>query len=275
MEKFWRRVLRIWEVVSHGHTFFEIVILVITGKAALGAALGAIAGFVAILSSLSPVLIVFSIAGGFALGLFVSNELTSRRIQKRLQRLQEAEDTAQTVAAPSGSFPFDSYAITSYLAQVDLTGLSEPDSFMMITLNVRNASGYPVTITGVKGRIRCAGSECNPVATVEQEPRQLRTSARDRVPCTIRQPISGDMMQVVAQEALAGNLVISLSGLQWVGSVALPQDSVPLEGCYIQEDFVVKGPFREKRHAGTLFRLRTTFLSSEHYNSDGTPKQNG
>ncbi len=125
-------------------------------------------------------------------------------------------------AALSKPSDFDPYTISSYLAQVDLTGLSQPDSFLMITLNVRNASGYPVTITGVKGRIRCAGSECNSAATVEQEPRQLRTSAYDRVPCTIRQPISNGMMQVVAREALAGNIVISLSGLQWVGSVALP-----------------------------------------------------
>lgn len=177
-----------------------------------------------------------------------------------------------SLAKPSKPSVFDPYTISNDLAQVDLSGLSEPDSFMMITLNVRNASGYPVTITGVKGRIRCAGAECNPVATVEKEPRQLRASAYDRVPCTIRQPISNGMMHTVA---LAGDLPISLSGLQWVGSVALPQGSVPLESCYIHEDFVVKGPFREKQDAGALFRLTTTFLSSERYNSDGTPKQNG
>ncbi len=167
---------------------------------------------------------------------------------------------------------FDPYTISSELAGVDLSGLSEPESFMLITLNVRNVSGYHVKITGVKGRIRCAGAECNMPATVESEPRRLRTSSYDRVPCTIRQPLSNGMMHTVA---MAGDLLISLSALQWVGSVALPQGSVPLEDCYIHEDFVVKGPFREKRDAGALFRLTTTFLSSEHYNSDGTSKQNG
>ena len=167
---------------------------------------------------------------------------------------------------------FDRYTISSQLAQVDLSGLSEPDSFMMITLNVRNVSGFPVTITGVKGRIRCAGAECNSPATVEREPRQL-TNSSNLVPCTIRQPLSSGMMNTVA---LAGNLLrISLSDLVWVGSVALPQGTESLESCYIHEDFVVKGPFQQKHYASTLFRPTTTFLSSELYDSDGTPKQNG
>ena len=165
---------------------------------------------------------------------------------------------------------FDAYTIVTTLAGADLSGLSEPESFMMITLNVRNVSGYPVTITGVKGRIRCAGAECNLAATVEREPRRLGSSDR-LTPCTVRQPLTNDMMNEVA---LASDLLrISLSGLQWVGTVALPRGSMPLEGCYIHEDFLVRGPFREKRDAGTLFRQPTTFLSSEHFDSDGAPKQ--
>ncbi len=167
---------------------------------------------------------------------------------------------------------FDPYTIITELGGVDLSGLEEPESFMTITLNVRNVSGYPVTITGVKGRIRCAGAECNSPATVEREPRQL-TNSSNLVPCTIRQPLSSGMMNTVA---LAGGLLrISLSDLEWVGSVALPQGTESLESCYIHEDFAVRGPYQQKHYASTLFRPTTTFLSSELYDSDGTPKQNG
>lgn len=192
-----------------------------------------------------------------------------RRIRLRIPfTLTSTNAGARGDTAHSKPSVFDPYTISSQLAQVDLSGLSEPDSFMMITLHVRNVSGYPVTITGVKGRIRCAGAECNMAATVEREPIHLPNSS-NLVACTIRQPLSNGMMNAVA---LAGDLLISLSSLQWVGSVVLPQGSVPLKGCYIQEDFVVKGPWRDE---GALFRLMTTFLSSERYNSDGTPKRNG
>ncbi len=234
------------------------------GSAVITASLGAV---LAAFAGIATPFLVLLLVGIFLLGLAGIGTLGQRL---RVGQPQLASETSPAVAAPS---VFDPYTISSDLAQVDLSGLSEPESFMMITLNVRNVSGYPVTITGVKGRIRCAGAECNMNATVEREPRQLSTSSYDRVPCTIRQPLSSGMMNTVA---LAGNLLrISLSGLQWVGSVALPQGSVPLERCYIHEDFVVKWPFREKRDAGALFRLTTTFLSSEHYDSDGTPKQNG
>lgn len=164
---------------------------------------------------------------------------------------------------------FDPYAIITNLAALDLSGLSEPESFMMVTLNVRNVSGHPVTITGVRGRIQCAGAECNSTATVEREPVRLGSSDR-LTPCVVRQPLADGMMNRIV---LAGDpLRISLSGLQWVGSVDLPRGSVPLERCYIHEDFLVKGPFREKKDAGTLFRLTTTFLSSEYFDSDGAPK---
>ena len=189
---------------------------------------------------------------------------------RRPKSLEEAAGESGLDTAHSKPSVFDPYTIRSQLAQVDLSGLSEPESFMMITLNVRNVSGYPVTITGVKGRIRCAGAECNSPATVEREPRQL-TNSSNLVPCTIRQPLSSGMMNTVA---LASNLLrVSLSELEWVGSVALPQGTESLERCYIHEDFVVKGPFQQKHYASTLFRPTTTFLSSELYDSDGTPKR--
>lgn len=227
--------------------------------ASLGAVLAAFAGIA------TPFLVLL-LVGIFLLGLAGIGTLGQRL---RVGQPQLASETSPAVAAPS---VFDPYTISSQLAQVDFSGLSEPESFMMITLNVRNVSGYPVTITGVKGRIRCAGAECNSPAPVEREPRQL-TNSSNLVPCTIRQPLSSGMMNTVA---LAGDLLrISLSDLEWVGSVALPQGTESLEGCYIHEDFAVKGPFQQRHYASTLFRPTTTFLSSELYDSDGTPKQNG
>ena len=226
----------------------------------------------------SPVLAIvfFCVAGLWAVIACVTWEPVKRRL---IYVIRGREDSA--MAPPKhgagggvdgvGADPrFDPHTIVTILAGADLSGLSEPESFMMITMNVRNVSGFPVTITGVKGRIRCAGAECNWPATIEREPRNL-SSSDSLVPCTIRQALGEGMMQTVAQ---AGDpLRISLSDLQWVGTVALPQGSAPLERCYIHEDFLVRGPFREKKDASTLFRLTTTFLSSEHFDNDGLPKQ--
>jgi len=198
--------------------------------AILGAVLAAFVGIP------TPFLVLL-LVGIFLLGLAGVGTL-GQRLQ--IGQPQPAPETTPSAAAPS---VFDPHTIVTTLAGADLSGLSEPESFMMITMNVRNVSGFPVTITGVKGRIRCAGAECNWPATVEREPRNL-SSSDSLVPCTIRQALGEGMMQTVAQ---AGDpLRISLSDLQWVGTVALPQGSAPLERCYIHEDFLVRGPFREK-----------------------------
>jgi hypothetical protein len=226
----------------------------------------------------NPVLaaLLFFVAGLWIVIVFVTWEPAKRRLIYLIWGREDSPmgrpngKTGRAMDTLGVALRFDPHTIITILAGADLSGLSEPESFMMITLNVRNVSGLPVTITGVKGRIRCAGAECNLPATVEGEPRSLGPSDR-LTPCVVRQPLSDGMMN---QVALAGDLLrISLSGLQWVGSVALPQGSAPLERCYIHEDFVVKGPFREKKDAAALFRLTTTFLSSEHFNSDGVPKQ--
>ena len=187
------------------------------------------------------------------------------------KRIGEAEPGKQSVAEP---FALDPYSIITKLAGVDLSGLFSTESFMMISLNVRNVSGNPVTITEVKGRIRCAGEECNMTPTVEREPRKL-PSSDSLVPCTIRQPLSSEMMNKIALEGVrgSGSLTISLSDLKWVGSVDSPRGPVSLGDCYLFIDpFVVQGPIGD----GTkLFAPRTRFFSSEHYDNDGRRKEDG
>jgi hypothetical protein len=226
----------------------------------------------------SPVLaiVLFCVAGLWAAIAFVTWEPVKRRLIYVIRGREDwampppKDRTGGGVHRVGVDPRFDPHTIITILAGADLSGLSEPESFMVITLNVRNVSGFPASITGVKGRIRCAGAECNLPATVEREPRSLGPSDR-LTPCVVRQPLSDGMMN---QIALAGDLLrISLSDLQWVGTVALPQGSAPLERCYIHEEFLVRGPFREKKEGSTLFRLTTTFLSSEHFDSDGVPKQ--
>ena len=73
-----KRIKRFWEWVSHGDTIWGIMNILFPS---LGGAGG---GIFAFLSSLPPVVVFFGVLVGIVLGLFISNEVSARRIKKRL-----------------------------------------------------------------------------------------------------------------------------------------------------------------------------------------------
>jgi hypothetical protein len=173
---------------------------------------------------------------------------------------------------------FDPYAIVNEIAGMDLSGLYAAESFIMIAVNVRNVSGHPVKITGVKGRIRCCGEECNIPPTVEPNPVSLSVFSYDHHRCAIRQPLGDGMMQVIKGKGIYGDglLSFSLDGLSWLGTVTTPAGDAPLLNCYLpHEVIIVQGPVRCREDGHTMFRASTRFMSSNWYSSDGQPKTEG
>ncbi len=73
-----RYLKKIWEWVSHGDTVWGILNMVFPMLGGTGG------GIFAFLSSLPPVVVFFCVLSGIALGLFISNEISARRIKKRL-----------------------------------------------------------------------------------------------------------------------------------------------------------------------------------------------
>ena len=76
-----KTIKRIWELVSHWHTAWELFLLV--SKPLLGAGGGILGALTSWLSSWPLAAWFLTIVGGIALGLFIANEIEGKRLQKR------------------------------------------------------------------------------------------------------------------------------------------------------------------------------------------------
>ncbi|MBE9482434.1 MAG: hypothetical protein IMY88_01995, partial [Chloroflexi bacterium] len=147
------RVKKIWKWVSHGDTVWGILNVVF---ATLGGAGG---GIITWLTSLHPAVIFFSVLGGIALGLFISNEVSAKRIKKPLanqglvsehgqeltqehiaerlsfiQKLQATED--QLVKNVHYNIPESvAHYFTKFCEESDVRCIVQPDN--MATISVR------------------------------------------------------------------------------------------------------------------------------------------
>ena len=70
-------IKRFWEWVSHGDTVWGILKMICPTLGVAGATI------LSWLNSVHPLIWFFAILGGAALGLFISNEIVARRIQKK------------------------------------------------------------------------------------------------------------------------------------------------------------------------------------------------
>ena len=76
---------RIWEWVSHGDTVWGILNIIFPTLGGTGA------GIISWIQQLPIIWLFFAVLGGIAIGLFVSNEMSARRIQKRRQISKQLE----------------------------------------------------------------------------------------------------------------------------------------------------------------------------------------
>jgi len=169
---------------------------------------------------------------------------------------------------------FDPRTIVTEIQQVNLDGLQSAESYALFTFTIRNLSGYPIEITGVSGRLTCSGQICTSPISVDRAPVKLSPSSYNRYTCEITQPLGDGMMQHIALQGILGDGTLYWQvGLTWAGTVELPEGNVPLRDLHLGPgDFIVRGPIRPDG-ASKLFKLPTTFASSEKYDWNGSPKR--
>jgi len=169
---------------------------------------------------------------------------------------------------------FDPLTVVTEIQQVNLDGLQSAESYALFTFTVRNLSGYPIEITGVSGRLTCSSQPCTGPISVDRAPVKLSPSSYNRYTCEVIQPLGDGMMQHIALQGIQGDGTLYWQlGLSWVGTVELPEGNVPLRDCHLGvADFIVRGPISPDG-ASNLFKLSTTFASSEKYDWDGSPKR--
>lgn len=154
-----------------------------------------------------------------------------------------------------GREEFDPYRfMSSKIMRVDLTGLwaAEHDHYIDFIVYVRQTSDWDVTLTDVSGRIRIGSDECSLPARLVNAPRILSnpTSPCD---CVVRQPLSDAMASALAINPGPLNLWetdarvrLLLSGLKWIGTVAMPSGPTALPDRVVcDEEVTILGPVRE------------------------------
>jgi hypothetical protein len=166
--------------------------------------------------------------------------------------------------------------------QVNLHGLFAEDvsPWIDVLVYIRNASPYPVVITGIAGHLLCAGAECQYPARLENAPVKLGP-VTDYHELKIRQPITTDMQQAFTFQIHKLNLfaedarvLFQLSAIQLEGTVELPTGTVPLPHRAVTYDhFYVRGPVRDETDDKMLWPLEPMFVSQSHYVLNGQPRR--
>ena len=178
----------------------------------LGGAGGAGGGIFASLSSVPPVLIFFGVLGGVALGLWISNELSAKRIQKRqrinsllpqITPLEQKYAGWMTAAINSDLGNLEGLVKVSDL-QVVWQHVGDTDPYITLRFDVSSSSVFIFDISeSIDGHIRFEGSEFGQIPEVTTPINQLKRSNWQRI--TIRQGLSQKMKEEI--EVKYGNKV--------------------------------------------------------------------
>ena len=193
-------------------------------------------------------------------------------------------DTASDATAAGG---FDPYRyMSSKIMRVDCTGLwaAEHDRYIDFVVYVTQTSPWEVALTDVQGRIRIGPDECSLPARLVNSPRKLG-DPRGLYDCTIRQSLTQEMAMALVWNPGKLNLWredahvrISLAGLKWIGTVALPHGTVALSDRVVcEEDFAILGPVQEGDKDKVLIRGGILLISQvwRHQDSGALREQAG
>lgn len=252
------------------------------GSAVITAVAGAaLAGF----AGMATPFLILLLVGIFLLGLVGMGKLGQRL--KIGQPQPEAKTPPVVPAKETRLAPFDPDRLMfSKIMRADFTGLwsAQHDHYVDFIVYVKQTSDCEVTLTDVQGRIRIGTDECSLPARLVNSPRKL-TDSRSFYDCTVRQPLSQEMASALAVNPGPLNLWdadakvrVSLAGLKWIGTIALPQGTSALPDRVVcEEEFVILGPVREGDSDMLLIR-GGTFLSSQvwrHHDSGALREQGG
>lgn len=159
-------------------------------------------GFLAWFSSLSPIVIFFSILGGIALGLFVSNEITARRFRGKLN-LPLKEESGKTPYWLEQELSSDVNRIHEGMrgraTRWDFSGIYNRESYFDVFVELTNTTIFTFSLKSLSGFMKIAGEPCvNPpqVSTRFGIKREKHADIR------VRQPIAPETVAIIQD---AGN----------------------------------------------------------------------
>ena len=214
------------------------------------------------------------VAGVVILGTWVFMEFIAPKLHRATPQQLGAPAPVQKVleaGEASATAVFDPYRfMSSKIMRVDCTGLwaAEHDRYIDFVVYVTQTSPWEVALTDVQGRIRIGPDECSLPARLVNSPRKL-ADPRGLYDCTIRQSLTQEMAMALVWNPGKLNLWredahvrISLAGLKWIGTVALPQGTVALSDRVVcEEDFAILGPVQEGDEDKVLIRAGILLIS--------------
>lgn len=219
--------------------------------------------------SLTPWQIATLILSGSVVTLtFSAIQIVRRNTRSSVEQLPEAEGTS----TPSMAVSFDPYRyMSSRIMRVEMTGLfATHEPYMDFVVFVKQTSDYRVNLREVRGRVSIGGTGCS-FAPHLTRPIAL-SDPRSSYEAIIHQPLTPEMANAMLTSAPDdalnvhredSRLRVSLTGLKWIGSVALPQGETELPDRVVcDEEFTLLGPISEG-DADKVFVRGGIFLSSQ------------
>lgn len=161
--------------------------------------------------------------------------------------------------------------IQTSLRNVQVTGLWELEPFLRFELVVRNVSGMPVAIKGIKGKVRALGKEILLPPQLENE-RPLSLDSTTWSNCPIKQPLASQIAELARHELfpMDGDLFLGLDGIRWECETP---DGGSFEAYLELDTFTVRGPMRDHdAESKKIQKFRTAFGSQPFWQADGRPK---
>lgn len=172
-------------------------------------------GVTAWLGSLPLVLIFFSIAGGIAIGLFVSNEITARRLRGKLN-LPLKEKSEKTPNWLEQELSSDLKRVCEGMrgrpTQWDFSGIYNREPYFEVFVELTNTTIFTFGLRSLSGFMKIAGESCvNPPQVSPRFGIKRDKPAKIRV----RQPILPETMAIIQKARSSKEIEFNLGEVRF------------------------------------------------------------
>lgn len=163
--------------------------------------LGGGGGVIAWFSSLSPVLIFFSVIGSIAIGLVVSNEITAKRFKGKLGLiLEKSEKTPNWLEEElSSDLQRVSEGMRGRVTRWDFSGTYNREPYFDVSMELTNTTIFTFGLRSLSGFMKIAGEPCSNPPRVSK---RFGIKRDEPARICVRQPIA---LKTVAIIQDAGN----------------------------------------------------------------------
>jgi hypothetical protein len=192
-----RILKKIWEWVSHGDTVWGILNMMFPTLGGIGG------GVITWITSLHPAIIFFSILGGIAIGLLISNEIAARRIQKRLAtglpiKAAMTENTSQLGQEIIASDLKRVYkGMRGRTTRWEFSGIYNREPYFEVFVELTNTTIFTFSLKSLSGFMKIAGEQC---VNLPQVSTRFGITREEPTDIRIRQPIAPETV-IIIQEA--------------------------------------------------------------------------